>query len=135
MKQEDIASIIDLSLLRPDATYSDLKGCCKEAQQFGFYSVCIHPGFVRKARDFLKGTDVRITVVIGFPLGMTLTEVKVYEAMNASLDGADELDIVINISALKSGDWKTVRKDIADVLAATKERIHKTIMNRDLLPG
>ena len=88
------------------------KGCCKEAQQFGFYSVCIHPCFIRKARDFLKETDVRITTVIGFPLGMTLTEVKVYEAMNASLVGADEIDIVINIGALKSGDWITVRKDI-----------------------
>jgi deoxyribose-phosphate aldolase len=128
VKQEDIASIIDHSLLRPDATYADLKGCCDEARQFGFYSICIHPGFVRKARDLLKGTDVKITAVIGFPLGMTLTEVKVYEAMNASLNGADEIDVVINIGALKSGDWKTVRKDIADVLAATKERIHKTII-------
>ena len=128
MRQEDLAGVIDHSLLRPDATYTDLKASCEEAQQFGFYSICIHPGFVRKAKDLLKDTDVRITVVIGFPLGMALTDVKVYEAMNASLDGADEIDMVINIGALKSGDWKTVRKDIADVLAATKERIHKTII-------
>lgn len=128
VKQEDIASIIDYSLLRPDATYADLKACCEEVQQFGFYSICIHPSFVRKARGLLKGTNVKITTVIGFPLGMTLTEVKVYEAMNASLDGADEIDMVINIGALKSGDWNTVRKDIADVFAATKRHIHKMII-------
>ena len=128
MEQKDIASIIDHSLLRPDATYTDLKGCCEEAQQFGFYSVCVHPSFVRRAREFLKDTNVKITTVVGFPLGMTLTEVKVYEAIHASLDGADELDMVINIGALKSGDWETVRKDITDVIMATKGLIHKTII-------
>ncbi len=128
MKQKNIASIIDHSLLRPDATYTDLKGCCEEAQQFGFYSVCVHPSFVRRAREFLKDTSVKITTVIGFPLGMTLTEIKVYEAMHAYLDGADELDMVINIGALKSGDWETVKKDITDVIMATKGLIHKTII-------
>src|SRR3972149_7719731 len=120
MEQKDIASIIDHSLLRPDATYTDLKGCCEEAQQFGFYSVCVHPSFVRRAREFLKDTNVKITTVVGFPFGMTLTEVKVYEAMNVSLDGADELDMVINMGGLESGDWETVRKDITDVIMATK---------------
>jgi deoxyribose-phosphate aldolase len=128
LKQRDIAGVIDHSLLRPDATYADLKECCEEAEQFGFYSVCIHPSFIRKAREFLKGTGVRISTVISFPLGMMLTEVKVYEAMNASLDGADELDIVINTGALKSGDWETVKKDITDVIMATKGLIHKTII-------
>lgn len=128
LKQRDIAGVIDHSLLRPDATYTDLKECCEEAEQFGFYSVCIHPSFIRKAREFLKGTGVRISTVISFPLGMMLTEVKVYEAMNASLDGADELDIVINTGALKSGDWETVKKDITDVIMATKGLIHKTII-------
>lgn len=128
MRQEDLAGVIDHSLLRPDATYMDLKASCEEAQQFGFYSVCIHPSFVRKAREFLKDSHIRITAVIGFPLGMTLTEVKVFEAMNASLDNADELDIVINIGALKSGDWETVKKDITDVIMATKGLIHKAII-------
>jgi deoxyribose-phosphate aldolase len=128
MEQKDIASIIDHSLLRPDATHTELKECCEEAQQFGFYSVCVHPSFVRRAREFLKDTNVKITSVIGFPHGMTLTEEKVYEAMHASLDGADELDVVINIGALKSGDWETVRKDIMDVIVATKGLIHKTII-------
>ena len=128
MRQEDLAGVIDHSLLRPDATYTDLKTSCEEAKQFGFYSVCIHPSFVRKAREFLKDSHIRITTVIGFPLGMTLTEVKVFEAMNASLDNADELDIVINIGALKSGDWETVKKDITDIIMATKGLIHKAII-------
>ena len=128
LNPKDIAGVVDHSLLRPDATYTDLKRCCEEAQQYGFYSVCIHPSFIRKAKEFLKNSDVKITTVIGFPLGMMLPEVKAYEAMNASLGGADELDMVINIGALKSGDWETVRKDITDVIMATKGLIHKTIM-------
>lgn len=125
---KDIAGLIDQSLLRPDATYGDIKRLCEEALQFDFYSVCIHPSFIKMAKELLKGSNVKVTTVIGFPLGMTLTEVKVYEAMNASLIGADELDIVINIGALKSGDWNTVRKDISDVVMATKGLIHKTII-------
>lgn len=128
LNPKDIAGLIDHSLLRPDATYTDIERLCEEAQQFGFYSVCVHPSFIKKAKDILKGSGVRVTTVIGFPLGMAITEVKVYEAMNASLIGADELDIVINIGALKSGDWMTVRKDISDVMAATKGIIHKTII-------
>jgi len=124
----DIGGVIDHSLLRPDATYTDLKRSCDEAHQFGLYAVCIYPCFIRKAREFLKDTKVRITAVIGFPLGMTPTEVKVHEAMNASLEGADELDIVVNIGALKSGDWVAVKRDIADIIMATKGLIHKTII-------
>lgn len=96
--------------------------------QFGFYSVCINPCFIKKAKELLIDSNVRVTTVIGFPLGTTLSDVKVYEAMNASLSGADELDIVINIGALKSGDWETVRKDLSDVIMATKGLIHKTII-------
>lgn len=128
LNPKDIARVIDHSLLRPDATYADIKRLCEEARQFGFYSICIHPGFIKKAKEFLKGSSVRVTTVIGFPLGMTLTEVKVYEAMHATLIGVDELDIVINIGALKSGDWLTVKKDISDVIMATRGHIHKTII-------
>lgn len=128
MNRKTIASLIDHTLLRSDATYGEIKRLCEEALEFGFFSVCINPCFIKMAKEILKGSDVRVTTVIGFPLGMTLTEVKVYEAMNVSLLGADELDIVINIGALKSGDWETVRKDIADVIMATKGLIHKTII-------
>ncbi|MCX5720286.1 MAG: deoxyribose-phosphate aldolase [Nitrospirae bacterium] len=123
-----IAGLIDHTLLKPDATYTDIKRLCEEAIQFGFYSVCINPYFIQLAKELLKGSNVRVTTVIGFPLGMTLTEAKVFEAMNASLLGADELDIVVNIGALKSGDWKTVRKDLCDVIIATKGFVHKTII-------
>jgi len=125
---KDIASLIDQSLLRPDSTYTDIKRLCEEAQQFGFYSVCINPSFIKMAKSLLKGSNVKITTVIGFPLGMTLTETKVYEAMNASLIGADELDIVVNIGAVKSSDWYIVKKDVSDVIMATKGLIHKTII-------
>ncbi|MDH5202101.1 MAG: deoxyribose-phosphate aldolase [Nitrospirota bacterium] len=123
-----IAGLIDHTLLRPDATYTDIKRLCEEALQFGFYSVCINPCFIKMAKELLKDKNIKVTTVIGFPLGMTLTEVKVYEAMNASLLGADELDIVVNIGALKSDDWDTVRKDLSDVIMATKGIIHKTII-------
>lgn len=128
LKQRDIAGLIDHSLLRPDVSYTDIKRLCEEALQFGFCSVCINPFFIKIAKELLTGSNIRVTTVIGFPLGMSLTEVKVYEAMNASLLDADELDIVINIGALKSGDWETVRKDLADVIMATKGLIHKTII-------
>lgn len=128
LNRKDIAGLIDHSLLRPDASYTDIKRLCKEALQFGFCSVCINPSLIKIAKELLIGSNVRVTTVIGFPLGMTLTEIKVYEAMNASLLGADELDIVINIGALKSGDWETVRKDLSDVIIATKGLIHKTII-------
>lgn len=127
-KHNDIAGLIDHTLLRADATFTDIKRLCEEALKYGFHSVCINPIFIKIAKELLKGSSVRVTTVIGFPLGMTLTEVKVYEAMNATLLGADELDIVINIGALKSGDWKTVRKDISDVIMATRGLVHKTII-------
>lgn len=133
LNRKDIAELIDHTLLRPDASYLDIKQLCEEALQFGFYSVCINPCFIKMAKELLKDSNVRVATVIGFPLGMTLTEVKVYEAMNASLLGADEIDIVINIGALKSGDWETVRKDISDVIMATRGIVHKTIIETCLL--
>ncbi|MGB9716521.1 MAG: deoxyribose-phosphate aldolase [Thermodesulfovibrionales bacterium] len=126
--RKSLADIIDYSILMPDATYGDIEKVCKEAMQHGFHSVCINPYFVLMAKNLLRESDVKVTTVIGYPLGMNNTDVKVYEAMKASLNGADELDIVINIGALKSGDWRTVRKDIYDVISATREKIHKTII-------
>jgi len=125
---KNIAGLIDHSLLRPDTTHGDIERLCEEARKFGFHSVCVHPYFIKKAKELLRGSMVKVTTVIGFPLGLTLIEVKVYEAMHASILGADELDIVINIGAVKSGDWNTVRKDISDVIIATKGLIHKTII-------
>jgi deoxyribose-phosphate aldolase len=128
LNRDAIAGSIDHTLLRSDATNGDIEKLCKEARDFGFHSVCVNPSFVKSAKEFLKGSEVKVTTVIGFPLGATLTDVKVYEAMNGALLGADELDIVINIGALKSGDWQTVRKDLSDVIMATKGLIHKAII-------
>jgi deoxyribose-phosphate aldolase len=128
LNRETIARFIDHTLLRPDATQRDIENICREARDFGFHSVCINPSFVKGAKEVLKDSKVQLTTVIGFPLGATLTDVKVYEAMNAALPGADELDIVINIGALKSGDWNIVRKDLSDVIMATRGLIHKAII-------
>jgi deoxyribose-phosphate aldolase len=128
LNRETLASAIDHTLLRPEATQGDIESLCREARDFGFHSVCINPSFVRSAKEFLKDSEVKVTTVIGFPLGGTLTDVKVYEAMNGALLGADELDIVINIGALKAGDWETVRKDLSDVIMATRGLIHKAII-------
>jgi deoxyribose-phosphate aldolase len=124
----DIAKLIDHTLLRPDAGEADIGALCAEAMQYGFHSVCVNSHFVEKAGTMLKGSGVRVTTVVGFPLGMTLTEVKVYEALHAALLGVEELDVVINIGALKSGRWDLVKKDISDVIAATKGLVHKVII-------
>lgn len=128
LNQTDLAGLIDHTLLSPSAMYAEIKHLCKEALQYSFYSVCINPCFIKMAKELLKDSTIKVTTVIGFPFGMTPTEVKVYEAMGASLLGADELDIVINIGALKSGDWRIVKKDLSDVIMATKGLIHKTII-------
>ncbi len=128
VKHKKLAKFIDHTLLKPDASYADIKRLCEEALKFGFHSACVHPYYIGVVNNLLKGSNVRITTVIGFPFGMTTTEGKVYEAMQAALAGADELDIVINIGALKSGDWDFVRKDISDVIAATKGLVHKVII-------
>jgi deoxyribose-phosphate aldolase len=135
LTRETIARSIDHTLLRADAIQRDIEKLCKEALDFGFHSVCINLSFVKSVKEFLKDSEVKVTTVIGFPLGGTLTDVKVYEAMNGALLGADELDIVVNIGALKSGDWKTVRKDLSDVIMATRGHIHKAIIETCYLTG
>lgn len=128
MDKAKIAGIIDHSLLKPTAISEDIKKLCNEARQYGFYSVCINPFFVSMAKEFLSGSDVKISTVIGFPFGMTLPEVKVYEAVEAVSSGADELDIVMNIGMAKIGKWDIVKNDISDIISATKGVIHKIII-------
>lgn len=125
---KDIAAVIEHSLLGPTATSEDIIGLCGEAVSHGFYSVCVNPHFVRAAREALAGSGVRVTTVVGFPLGATLTVTKVHEAMNASLLGADELDMVMNIGEGKAGNWDAVIKDISDVVTATRRCVHKVII-------
>jgi deoxyribose-phosphate aldolase len=125
---KDIAQVIDHTLLRPDAHAGEIRTLCEEAATYQFHSVCIHPSFIRAAQEMLRNSSVKIATVIGFPLGMTLSRVKIYEALEASVSGADELDIVINVGAAKSGDWSLVEKEIADIVTATGHCLHKVII-------
>lgn len=117
----DWASLIDHTLLKPEATESDIKKLCNEAIQFGFASVCVNPSWVKKAAEFLRGSNVPVCTVIGFPLGATLPDVKAYEARRAIMSGATEVDMVINIGALKSGDDCLVEDDVRAVAQAAHE--------------
>ena len=128
MDKSGIAQLIDHTLLKPDATMGEIKRLCEEAVRFGFHSVCVNPFFVPETNTILSGSKVKVTTVIGFPLGMTLTHVKVYEAMESVLRGSEELDIVMNIGMAKSGRWRDVQKDISDVISATKGVVHKVII-------
>ncbi|HXX58302.1 MAG TPA: deoxyribose-phosphate aldolase, partial [Thermodesulfovibrionales bacterium] len=125
----------DHTLLRPDATPGDIRRLCDEARLHGFFSVCVNPFYVRAAREALGGSAVRTTTVIGFPLGMTLTKVKTFEALESALAGADEIDIVMNVGMAKSGHWDIVTKDIDDVIAATGGIVHKIIIETCYLDG
>ncbi|HVS80225.1 MAG TPA: deoxyribose-phosphate aldolase [Pyrinomonadaceae bacterium] len=117
----DWASLIDHTLLRPDATERDIKILCEEAAQYHFASVCVNPTWVRAAACHLQGTGVPVCTVIGFPLGATLSDVKAYEARRSIMDGAREVDMVINIGALKSGDDCLVENDIRSVVQVAHE--------------
>jgi len=117
----DWASLIDHTLLKPEASLGDIKKLCAEAVQFGFASVCVNPGWVKNAAEFLKGSNIPVCTVIGFPLGATLPDVKAYEAGRAIMDGAREVDMVINVGALKSGDDCLVEHDIRSVVEVAHE--------------
>jgi deoxyribose-phosphate aldolase len=131
----DWASLIDHTLLKPEASESDIKKLCSEAAQYGFASVCVNPGWVKKAAEFLRGTRVPVCTVIGFPLGATLPDVKAYETRRAIFNGAREVDMVINIGALKSGDDCGVEEDIRAVAQAAHENgvLCKVIIETALL--
>ena len=117
----DWAKLIDHTLLKPEATDEDIKRLCEEAARYGFASVCVNPTWVRAAACSLHGTGVPVCTVIGFPLGATLSDVKAYEARRAILDGAREVDMVINVGALKSGDDCLVEHDIHMVVEVAHE--------------
>lgn len=111
----DIARLIDHTLLKPDATQAQIAQLCHEARQYSFAAVCVNPTHVKLCADLLKGSDVAVCTVVGFPLGATPPEVKAYEAQQAIDDGATEVDMVINVGALKGGEYDLVERDIAMV--------------------
>ena len=131
----DWASLIDHTLLKPEATEDDIKHLCEEAARFHFASVCVNPTWVRASACHLRGTGVPVCTVIGFPLGANLADVKAYETRRAIFDGAREVDMVINIGALKSGDDCAVEYDIRAVVEAAHESgvVCKVIIEAALL--
>lgn len=131
----DWSSLIDHTLLKADATQAEIRKLCEEAAQFGFASVCVNPTWVNAAACILRGSGVPVCTVIGFPLGATLPDVKAYEARRAIFDGAREVDMVINVGALKSGDDATVEFDIRSVaeVAHAHNVILKVIIETALL--
>ena len=118
---KNLAGMIDHTLLKPDATADKIAQLCFEARKYHFASVCVNPTNVKLCADLLSNSDVKVCTVIGFPLGATSTEVKVFETKNALENGATEIDMVINIGALKAGDSELVARDIREVVAATHE--------------
>jgi len=117
----DLARYIDHTLLKPDATASDIDALCEEAREYGFAAVCVNPFWVKRAAANLRGTDVRVASVVGFPFGATTPEIKALEARRAIRDGAREIDMVMNVGALKSGFHDVVRDDVTKVADACHE--------------
>jgi len=126
---------IDHTLLKADATQESIKELCRQAKEYDFMSVCINSSNIELAKEELKGTDVKICTVIGFPLGATTTESKVFETTDAIEKGADEVDMVLNIGALKSKNFDIVLRDISEVAKAAhnKGKILKVILETCLL--
>src|SRR5215218_1403294 len=117
----DWAGFVDHTLLKPEASDADIRKLCEEAAQYRFASVCVNPSWVRAAACNLRGSGVPVCTVVGFPLGATLPDVKAYEARRAIFDGATEVDMVINVGALKSGDDCLVEHDIRSVAQVAHE--------------
>ena len=117
-----VARYIDHTILKPTTTIADVQKLCKEALQYGFAAVCVPPPVVKKAKELTAGSDVKTATVIGFPFGYSAVEAKIAEALLAMVDGADELDIVINIIALKNGDWAYLANEINHLMPLIKQQ-------------
>ena len=130
---ENLNKYIEHTLLKQDAQKEDFEKLFAEAGENNFLGVCINPAYVKMAKTALEGTDVKVVTVIGFPLGANKTEVKAFEASCAVADGADEVDMVINVSALKDKDYDYVREDIKAVKIASKTSPLIVILETDLL--
>ncbi|RIW37591.1 deoxyribose-phosphate aldolase [Bacillus salacetis] len=132
--ENNIAKMIDHTLLKADSTKDQVTKICEEAKEFNFASVCVNPGWVKYSAELLQGTDVKVCTVIGFPLGATTSETKAFETKDAIEKGATEVDMVINIGALKDGNNDLVKQDIQAVTAAAKGKaLTKVIIETSLL--
>jgi len=132
---DKVVKLIDHTLLKPEATAEDIDKLCAEAKQYGFYSVCVNPIWVRKAKDLLRGTQVKVCAVVGFPLGAQSPDIKTLEARRALREGASEIDMVLNIGALNSKDDMLFARDIRGVVEVCDEAraVSKVILETALL--
>jgi len=131
----NVAAMIDHTLLKTDATKSEIETLCREAKEFGFASVCVNPTWVATCARLMRGSPVAVCSVVGFPLGATTADTKQYETRRAIFDGANEIDMVINVGALKSGNLQLVESDIRAVTSACRESnvVSKVIIETALL--
>ncbi|ACO84081.1 deoxyribose-phosphate aldolase [Clostridium botulinum] len=128
-----LSKYIDHTLLKPQATEKDILKLIEEAKTYDFASVCVNPSWVKLAYENLKDTDVKVCTVVGFPLGATSTASKVYETKVAIEDGADEIDMVISVGQLKSGNDEYVKEEIKKIVEASKNKLVKVIIETCLL--
>lgn len=130
-----IASIIDHTILKPITTLGDVERLCSEAAEYGFAAVCIPPLYVKKAKEYLVNSTVKVATVIGFPFGYSAIEAKVAEIILAIIDGVDELDVVINISAIKNNDWQFLANEINTIMPVikNKNKVVKVIIESGIL--
>ena len=126
---------IDHTILKPTCLVSDIEKLCAEAKQYDFAAVCVPPNFVKLAKEKLLGSSVQVATVIGFPFGYSATEAKIAEIILAMVDGADELDVVANISAIKNGDWSAIADEINHIMPIirSKNKVVKIIIESGVL--
>jgi deoxyribose-phosphate aldolase len=120
--------MIDHTMLKPTATEEEIRKLCEEAIKYGFGAVCINPYYVSHVSQLLFNKNVKVCTVVGFPLGSSTSETKIFETEDAVENGADEIDMVINLGALKSGDYDSVKKDIEGVVKSSKDSLVKVII-------
>ncbi|KIC90704.1 deoxyribose-phosphate aldolase [Flavihumibacter solisilvae] len=131
----NIAGYIDHTVLKPTSTIGDIEKCCREAVEYGFAAVCIPPSFVKRTAAILAPTDVKVATVVGFPFGYSATEAKVAETVLAVVDGAQEVDMVINLIALRQSDWNYLQKEVSLIreVCHNKGRLLKVIIESGIL--
>lgn len=131
----DLSKYIDHTILKPTTLISDIEKLCTEAKQYQFAAVCVPPNFVKKAKAFFEGSNVKVATVVGFPFGYSAVESKIAEILLAIVDGADELDVVINISAIKNNDWMYLADEINHIMPIirSKNKVIKIIIESGIL--
>ncbi|NJK91342.1 MAG: deoxyribose-phosphate aldolase [Blastochloris sp.] len=129
----NLAQTIDHTLLKPEATLTEIEKLCAEAREHNFFSVCLNPYWISNARALLQGSSVKICTVVGFPLGATLPQAKAHATQDVVAAGADEIDMVMNIGAAREGHWNFIEHEIHDVVSQAKGRTVKVILEICLL--